>query len=100
MLTCVQAEKSQLVVNLTTAKRDINIFGKHIFFSPAFYYQKIHASDLDTFVKFAFLFPMHPDNKSNCTPISTADKEVEYAKQAHMRTKEIKALRERYCLLL
>uniref|UniRef100_A0A7S3M0U4 Coiled-coil domain-containing protein 176 n=1 Tax=Spumella elongata TaxID=89044 RepID=A0A7S3M0U4_9STRA len=46
----MQAEKSQLVVNLTTAKRDINIF---------------------------------------------ADKEVEYAKQAHMRTKEIKALRER-----
>ena len=46
----MQADKNALVANLTTAKRDINIF---------------------------------------------ADKEVEYAKQAHMRTKEIKALRER-----
>ena len=35
-------------------------------------------------------------NTTPNTPISTADKEVEYAKQAHMRTKEIKALRERY----
>lgn len=29
-----------------------------------------------------------------------AEKEIEYAKQAHNRSKEIKSLRERYCLLL